>query len=71
MARLPFDGQSFQILVAEHPEGCSMFGLLWLSPARARYASRRFMPTNILCGAFSQLLRQEALQVLVALSPNG
>jgi hypothetical protein len=28
-------------------EGCSMFGLIWGVTARAYYALRRFMPTNI------------------------
>jgi hypothetical protein len=44
-------GRSFQVLVAEHVEDCSMFGLIWAVVARARFALRRFMPTNLLLDA--------------------
>lgn len=43
--------RSLQVLVAEHMEGCSMFGLIWASVARTHFVLRRFMPTNILLDA--------------------
>jgi hypothetical protein len=47
----PFNGRSFQVLLAEHSGGFSMFGLILGVTARTHYALRRFMPTNILLDA--------------------
>ena len=47
----PDSRRSLQVLVAEHTEGFSMFGLIWASIARTHFALRRFMPTNILLDA--------------------
>lgn len=44
-------GQPFQVLVAEHSEGCNMFGFALGVAARAHYFLRRLTPTNILLDA--------------------
>jgi hypothetical protein len=48
MARVPFIGCSFLVLVAEHSEGAIVFGIILGLTARTYYALRCFMPTNIL-----------------------
>jgi hypothetical protein len=51
VAWLPSNGQSSQVLVAEHLKGCAMFGLIWGVTARSYYSLRRLMPTNVLLDA--------------------